>query len=57
MAGLSTFAGAAFLLPTLGGLWLDGQFHSGPWLTIVGFALGAAMSAGAVYTMVRRYLL
>ena len=57
LIGLSTFAGVAFLLPTLGGYWLDSQFHTGPWLVIVGFLLGAAMSVGAVYTMVRQYLL
>lgn len=31
---------AAVMLGFLGGRWLDGLWHTGPWLTIVGVVVG-----------------
>ncbi len=31
----------AILIGTLAGFWLDGRFHTRPWLMLLGFLLGA----------------
>jgi len=44
------------LLGALGGYWIDKQLGSLPILTIMGFLLGAAVGARAMYKLVMRFL-
>ena len=38
----------------VGGIWVDGQFGTGPILTIVGLALGLALAVVAARSLIRR---
>jgi F0F1-type ATP synthase assembly protein I len=37
------------VLGLLGGRWLDGKFHTAPYLTVVGFCLGLVTAGKAVF--------
>jgi len=39
----------------LGGKWLDGRFHTGPWLTILGFAAGVGSAIKALVRISKQY--
>ncbi len=36
-----------------GGSWLDGQFHSAPWLLFLGIFLGLASAGAALYQLAK----
>ena len=38
-----------------GGQYLDNRFHTGPWLTVVGFGAGVGASIKALVRVVRQY--
>ena len=42
LVGVGITLVVATLLGYLGGAWLDGKLHTGPWLGVVGLLLGAA---------------
>jgi F0F1-type ATP synthase assembly protein I len=44
------------LVGALGGHWLDDQFRTSPILLIVGFLVGAAVGARAMYQLMNRFL-
>ncbi len=40
------------LLPLLVGLWLDNQFHTTPWLTLVSMIIGVLVAVTGVYRVI-----
>ncbi|MDE3089127.1 MAG: AtpZ/AtpI family protein [Chloroflexota bacterium] len=40
------------LLPLFAGLWLDGQFNTTPWITLIGLGVGVIAAVAAVYTTI-----
>ena len=51
LAGVGWFVAGAIAGGTLGGVWLDGQFNTGPILTLIGLALGIVLAAGGLFRM------
>jgi F0F1-type ATP synthase assembly protein I len=51
---IGIFLGVAILLGYLGGAWLDKRFHTQPWLTLAGLAVGIASGARELYRLARR---
>lgn len=49
---LGTVVVVATLLPLLVGIWLDRQFHTTPWITLLGIAIGIITAMVAVYRTV-----
>jgi len=45
----------AIAIGYFGGHWLDGKLHTGPWLTIVGFAAGIGAAIKALVRVTRAY--
>jgi ATP synthase protein I len=45
----------AIAIGYLGGHWLDGKFHTSPWLTLVGFVAGIGAAAKALVRVTRAY--
>lgn len=39
----------ATILPLLMGIWLDNQFKTAPWITLIGLGLGIIVAVTAVY--------
>ena len=44
----------SILVGLLGGQWLDKKFHTGGWLTWIGFAYGLAAAGRAIYRAMRK---
>jgi F0F1-type ATP synthase assembly protein I len=42
----------ATLLPLLVGLWLDGIFHTTPWITLVALVVGVILAIATVYNVI-----
>jgi F0F1-type ATP synthase assembly protein I len=40
------------LLPLILGIWLDNQFHTTPWITMVALVLGVLFAVAGVYRVV-----
>jgi F0F1-type ATP synthase assembly protein I len=55
MAGIGLYLAAAVLVPILGGVLLDGYFHTGPVLVLVGLFVGLAAGAAAVWLKIREF--
>lgn len=45
----------AIAIGYFGGHWLDGKFHTSPWLTIVGFVAGVGAAVKALVRVTRAY--
>jgi ATP synthase protein I len=45
----------AITIGYFGGHWLDGKFHTSPWLTIVGFVAGIGAAIKALVRVTRAY--
>jgi F0F1-type ATP synthase assembly protein I len=55
MAGIGIYLAAAVLLPILGGVFLDGVFHTSPVFVLVGLFVGLVAGAAAVWLKVREF--
>jgi F0F1-type ATP synthase assembly protein I len=55
MAGVGIYLAAAVLLPILGGVALDGYFHTSPVLVLVGLFVGLVAGAAAVWLKIREF--
>jgi len=44
---------ATILIGTLAGNWLDGRFHTEPWLLILGFLLGAGAGFRGIFRLLK----
>ena len=42
----------ATLLPLIAGLWLDGFFHTTPWITLVALVVGVILAIATVYNVI-----
>jgi F0F1-type ATP synthase assembly protein I len=49
--GMGWYVAIAIVLGLLGGLWLDGKFHTRPFFTIVGLVAGITAAIYGVYQM------
>ena len=49
--GMGWYVAIAIILGLLGGLWLDGKFHTRPFFIIVGLVAGITVAAYGVYQM------
>jgi F0F1-type ATP synthase assembly protein I len=57
LAGLGVFLAAAFIIPVLLGVILDGALHTSPVFVFVGLVVGIIAAVAVVYTRyVKRYL-
>jgi hypothetical protein len=54
LLGLGWAIALSLVLGLLGGLWLDGQLGTSPWLTIGGIALGLLGAYGSGRELVRK---
>jgi ATP synthase protein I len=50
------FFGVAVVLGMLGGRWLDGRFHTDPWLTLAGVLIGVAAGFRELYRVSKQAL-
>jgi F0F1-type ATP synthase assembly protein I len=55
MAGVGIYFGAAALLPILGGVALDGWFHSSPVFVLIGLFVGLVAGGAAIWLKVREF--
>lgn len=52
---IGIFFGVALGIGVFAGSWLDGRFHTKPWLTLVGMLLGIAAWFRELYRIVKQY--
>ena len=55
MAGIGIYLAAAVLLPILGGVALDGLFHSSPVCVLIGLIVGLVAGGAAIWLKVREF--
>ena len=55
MAGIGIYFAGAALLPIVGGVLLDGAFHTSPVFVIVGLFVGLAAGGTAIWLKVREF--
>jgi F0F1-type ATP synthase assembly protein I len=55
MAGVGIYFAAAALLPILGGVALDGLFHSSPVFVLIGLFVGLVAGGAAIWLKVREF--
>jgi F0F1-type ATP synthase assembly protein I len=55
MAGVGIYFAGAALLPILGGVALDGWFHSSPVFVLIGLFVGLAAGGAAIWLKVREF--
>lgn len=55
MAGLGLYFAAAVLIPIVIGAWLDGRFHTGPLLVLIGLFVGLVAGGAAIWVKVREF--
>ena len=51
-AGIGWYMAAAIVLPTLGGVWLDGKAGTSPLFLLLGLLLGVVLALYGTYRMV-----
>ena len=56
MAGVGIYFAAAALLPILGGVALDGWFHSSPVFVLIGLFVGLVAGGAAIWVKVREFM-
>lgn len=56
MAGVGIYFAAATLLPILGGVALDGLFHSSPVFVLIGLFVGLVAGGAAIWLKVREFI-
>ena len=56
LAGLGVFLAAAFVVPLVAGLVLDGLVHTSPLFLFVGLVAGIGAATLGFYVRLRRYL-
>jgi F0F1-type ATP synthase assembly protein I len=56
LIGLAFLLAAAFVVPLVLGLVIDGAAHTSPIFLLLGICVGAIAVVAAVYTRYRRYL-
>jgi ATP synthase protein I len=55
MAGIGIYFAGAALLPIIGGVFLDGVFHTSPVFVIIGLVVGLAAGGAAIWLKVREF--
>jgi len=55
MAGVGIYFAVAALLPILGGVALDGVFHSSPVFVLIGLFVGLVAGGAAIWLKVREF--
>lgn len=55
MAGVGIYFAGAALLPILGGVALDGWFHSSPVFVLIGLVVGLVAGGAAIWMKVREF--
>ncbi|HKW07351.1 MAG TPA: AtpZ/AtpI family protein [Candidatus Dormibacteraeota bacterium] len=55
MAGLGLYFAAAVLIPIVIGAALDGRFHTGPVLVLIGLFVGLVAGGAAIWVKVREF--
>ncbi len=56
LAGLGLFIAAAFIVPFVGGLVLDGLLHTSPVFVFTGLVVGIGAAVAGLYQRLKRYL-
>ena len=56
LLGIGFYVATAIILPTFGGLQLDGALHTGRLFTLLGLALGLVMALYGGYTQLMEVL-
>ena len=49
---LGTIVAVSTLLPLFVGIWLDGQFHTTPWITMMAVIAGVIFAVAGVYRVI-----
>ena len=49
---LGTIVVVSTLLPLFIGIWLDGQFHTTPWITMIAVVAGVILAVAGVYRVI-----